>query len=495
MCSGFRQTAAVCCGAVLAGTARNPTILAGSSRRRGGAGGSPLVLVLLFAGCAERVGEPVVAGLDAEDRDLAAFLAELHESATRLPESAALRGRLALAYDANGFADAAMVTYAQAAALDPDEFLWPYQLAFLHAESGEPERALDSLARALAIDASYRPAWLQRGAWLLDVNRHEDAEAAYRQLLLDARDDETTVAATAGLARVLLRQERPKEAVTLLTPLIADSAHPYLRRLLGRAHRATGRPDLAGTVDATTDDATPLVWRDERRETKDEYIRGFHGLLSMAEALLKRGEAVTAASILERLREQRPADRTLLNNLSVAYRLTGREQLALAVLRDAVAAHPDYALLHFNIATLFDELGEAQEAIVYYDRALVLDPGLVEAYERKGLLLVQDGRYQDALATFEAMMPHGERASALYYKAMIEGAEGRWSTATATLRQLVTLEPTSTRGLVFLARSLAEAGRFDEARAALAEAEQLGTHPREVAAARARLVVVEAGER
>lgn len=445
---------------------------------------------LVVAGCSDRAGEPVAAGLDADDRELAEFLGDLHQSARSLPESGSIRGRLAMAYDANGFFDAATVTYSQAEALDPGEFLWPYCRAFLLAGRGTLKDALQSIDRALAIDADYAPAWLQRGTWLLDLDRNQDAAASFRRALA-LGDAEAKVVANAGLARILLRERRATEAAALLESLVAELDHPHLQRLLGQAYREMGRTDEAQAATARGKGTTPLRWRDERREAKDQYAHGFHARLSMAEAHLKRGQAAAAAKILEPLREQRPDDRTLLNNLSIAYKLTGRREHALEVLRQGLQTHPDHYLFHFNIASLYEDRGQPLRAIEHFGRAAQLYPGLLDAYERKGMLLIRQQRYDEALATFDAMSPYGERAVVLYYMAMIEGASERWPAAIAYLEQAVRLDPEFTKGYVSLGRSLAETGRFDEAQAALARAEQLGTHPRDVASARTRLAVLD----
>lgn len=445
----------------------------------------------LLAGCTQGVGEPVAAGADAEDRDLAAYLQELHQAASELPQSGAIRGRLGMAYDANGFTDAAMTTYRQAAALDAGEFRWPYHLAFLQASRGLQEEAVASLRQALAIDPAYAPGWLHLGARLLDLNRNDAAAEAYRQALALGPNEETDVVANAGLARVLLRQGRAADAVELLVPLTEGLPHPHLRRLLAQAHRQSGQQsDEAPQQNlgaAPPESATPLRWRDERQEAKDEHVRGFHGLLSVAEQRLKLGRATEAATLLENLRETRPHDRTLLNNLSIAYKLSGRQRQALDILREGISVHPDYYLFHFNIATLYEDRDEPELAIDHFGRAVELDAGLIVGYERLGLLLVREERYDEALAVFEAMTPHGESATALYYRAMIEGARAEWLAAVASLQKAVQLDPTLAKGYVFLGRSLGETGRMDEAKAALERAAALGTHPREVAAARDRL--------
>lgn len=445
----------------------------------------------LIGGCAEGVGEPVAAGFDAEDRDLAGYLLELHQAARELPESSAIRGRLGMAYDANGFVEAAMLTYRQAALLDASEFRWPYHLAALQEARGDLDAAVTSLRRALAIDPAYVPAWLHLGAWLLDLDRAEAAAEAFRHALELGPDKGTDPVAKAGLARVLLRQGRPAEAAQALQALTENLAHPHVLRLLAQAYRQSGEAEKADAVAVAPDGATPLRWRDERRAAREEHVRGFHGLLSMAEQHLKLGRAAEAATLLESLREQRPDDRTLLNNLSIAYKLTDRRQHALDTLRDGIDRHSDYYLFHFNIATLYEDRGQPQRAIEHFRRAVELDPGLTVGYERLGLLLVREERYDEALAAFEAMAPHGERATALYYRAMIEGARAQWPAAVASLRKVVQLDPSLAKGHVFLGRSLAETGRYDEARTALARAAALGTHPREVAGARARLAELE----
>jgi len=445
------------------------------------------LLSLALFGCAEGVGPPVAAGLDSDEVELAEYLAELHGTALEFPDSGPMRGRLALAYDANGFAEAAAATYAQAQALERQEFLWPYLRAFAVASGGDLEEAVQAMDAAIALDAAYAPAWLQRATWLLDLDRLDDAATAFERALELAPTGDVAVAATAGLARVLVRQGRADEAIATLEPLLAVYDHPQLHRLLGLAFRAAGRASEAADATTRGKDAPPLQWRDERREATEDHVRGFHGRLGLAETILQRGSAHRAASMLESLRELRPDDRTLLNNLSIAYQRTGRPEQAIDVLRDGLATHPDYALFHFNIGSLVEESGRLASAAEHFARAAELDPGLAAAHERRAMLLVRQNEFGAARESLEALVPLGGATSAFHHAAMIAGSRGRWSGAIELLQRAVELDPEFTRGYVFLGRALAEAGHYADAREALDRADHLGTHPDDVAGARDRL--------
>ena len=146
------------------------------------------------------VDEPIAAGIDSPDKDVAEYLQAMLQSAQAMTKSGLVRGRLGMAYDVNGLRDAALATYEQAEVLDPNDFRWPYFSAQLIAETGEHEQALETLARALAIDADYAPAWLWRGTWLLEVGLLDEAMIAFQQAL----DLEAGPVATFGRAQVLV---------------------------------------------------------------------------------------------------------------------------------------------------------------------------------------------------------------------------------------------------------------------------------------------------
>ena len=102
---------------------------------------------------------------------------------------------------------------------------------------------------------------------------------------------------------------------------------------------------------------------------------------------------------------------------------------------------------------------------------------------------MQQERYDDALAAFDKALDYGieEPEKLLYTTALLEGMAERWEPAILRLQRAVGLHAAFAKAYVALGRSLAEAGRFEEAREALAWAERLATHPEEVASAHRRL--------
>lgn len=454
------------------------------------------LICLLASGCTDQDDIlPVVEGLDSGEPELAEFLADQLDSVRARPRSGLVRGSLGMAYDANDFADAAAATYDQARTLAPKDFRWPYYRALLLARSGDNEEALQSLDRALDIDVNYAPAWLWRGTWLLDVGRDTDAETAFRRALDLADNDTIVIAANSGLARTLLRKGLADEAVTLLEPIAAKFDHPYPLRLLARAYRDLGREEDARRASSYSREAKPLHWQDERRHAVQEYVRGFSGRLRAAEALINRGMPGAALKILEILRESQPTDRTLLNNLAVAYGLTDRQEEAFDVLLAALARYADYYLFHFNIATIYEQRGDPDQALQHVNRTLELQPSFRDAHQRKIALLMDQNRYDDALKAINVADYQGEQGpETLFYAGVVEGTREQWPEAIKRFQQVVRLDPEFTKGHLYLGRSFSEAGRFEEARVALARADALGAQSRDVADARMRLRNLEFGD-
>ncbi len=454
-----------------------------------------LAALVALSACTDRasVEPPVVAGVDADDAELVAFLREHVDAAVANARSGPIRGRLAMAYDANGFDEAAIASYSQAAALQPDEFLWPYLRALLLAHQGDYERAIEDVGRASGIDGDYAPVWLWRGTWLLDLGRASGAADAFRRARELAPEESTRVAADAGLARALLAQGGAEEAHRLLSRLAASAPHPAVLRLLANAGRALGKQtDLPPSVET---EAVALEWADSRRARLDGFVRGFDARLRQAEGLLSRDDAEAALDILEPLRKQRPGDRTLLNNLAIAYAATGKPATAMETLQDGLRLHDDYYLFHFNAAVAYEERGDTRTALMHLDRALSLQPAFSPAHERKVLVLIEQQRHDDALAAVEAAVAEGAQTASMMYRAgVVEGSRGRWRNAIGHFHQAVRLAPRLARGHLALGRSLAEAGRHDEARGALDDAERLGAASADIASARRRLEALRASE-
>ena len=430
--------------------------------------------------------------LEGSDPDLAVRLTELLASTRGAPQSGELRGRLAMAYEMNGFPDAALATYAQAGALDPDEFSWPYFRALLLAKNGDLSAAVDQLDRAIDIDADYVPTWLWRGRWCLDMGDDTSAEASYRR----AQALGAGSPAVAGIAQVRMRAGQHSQALALLEPMANEQRHPHLYRMLGEVYRELGRDEDARLAFARGRHATSLQWFDPRQGTKTEYIAGFNNQMAYAQDLLSVGRYDEALKILQPWRERHPDDAALLTNLGWAYMSLGDLDQAQEIMERGLNEHskdtPGY-YLHFHLGRLHAMRGQVPDALHHLETASTLNPTQSEPHEERANLLLRQGRRDDALAAFEKALEVGSRFPEQLLQAMgvVEAARGHWKEAIEHFREAVREDPSFAIAYVQLGRSLGQEGRWQDAREALDTAERLGTHPQDVAAARRVLAALE----
>jgi tetratricopeptide (TPR) repeat protein len=118
-------------------------------------------------------------------------------------------------------------------------------------------------------------------------------------------------------------------------------------------------------------------WREERPGDHRAlyYIGlGLNGTRQFSEAEAAYRHALT----------MKPTDVKVWNNLAgLLYENLRRPAEGIRCLEQALKINPDHKLGWSNLATMVGQLGRHQQALAYADRAIALDPKLVEAYLHK----------------------------------------------------------------------------------------------------------------
>lgn len=94
-------------------------------------------------------------------------------------------------------------------------------------------------------------------------------------------------------------------------------------------------------------------------------------------------------------------------NLSEALRLQKRYDESLAAAQKAIEFMPNIAEHHWNAARVRQLLNQPRDAIAEYQRALQLDPNYRDAHVELALLLLNDGRIDEAIAHIDAAIGSG----------------------------------------------------------------------------------------
>jgi len=211
------------------------------------------------------------------------------------------------------------------------------------------------------------------------------------------------VRAIAALARLLIRDGRPAEALTVARDLVEKRPEDgEARALLGEAILETGDPA----------EAVPLLERSLELDARPAVRR------SLARALARSGQVDAALKVLDDGGSVAAEDDLLKGNI---LRESGRHQDAVAAYDAVIATGAHLDVAYAERARALEDLGRIPEALASLDAAIGLDPGEAEVWREHGAVALKAGRSKAALRSLERateLDPHDWEAWALRAKAL-----------------------------------------------------------------------------
>ncbi len=446
---------------------------------------------------------PPLADLSALPAPARELVAAAGAEARLQPHSAGHVGALGRAYHASLMSDAALQMYGHAERLDRAGGPWTYARALILEEYGRQDEAIEALAQVTAANPSHGLAWFRLGEMHFKQGRLDEADQAYRRSVMappspafavpgGATRALTPVSAFArlGLARIAIERQQPADAMTILDEVITASPSfgpaRALRQSLADDARRAAMPLASAYVPPADPELDLVVAQSRMRDLLlkhaalaarggDQPWREFltrralefnpddpNVLLEMAAMLQATGRAADALVHLRRHQQIVPDDHQALVEEGRCLSDLGRYAEAETVLRRAVRVRD--AAAEYNLGSVLDRQGRADEALEHYDRALAIDPFHARAMNNKGVWLDRRGRGPEAIAWLERAIraaPDNAEAHSNLGSAYI-GAR-RFADALRVLSIAVALAPDMADAHNNLGIALAQTGRLPDA--------------------------------
>jgi tetratricopeptide (TPR) repeat protein len=153
-------------------------------------------------------------------------------------------------------------------------------------------------------------------------------------------------------------------------------------------------------------------------------------LLQTAMAHHQAGRLADAGALYELTLRLQPTNFDALHLLGLVRLGQGQVEHGIALIRQAIALYPDFALAYANLGSELNRLGRVVEGLDAYDRAVALAPDLAVAHAGRGRTLRSMGRWGEAAESFGralAVQPDdltllADRGTALFQAQQYEAA-------------------------------------------------------------------------
>lgn len=364
-----------------------------------------LMVAFLFQSCGGGSSRPLPALPNVEVKTflpaIRQQLSEALENARRNPDNADVVGKLGMSLHAHEQYASAELAYQRAEHLDPATFAWPYYLAMVQQAKGDTNAALDSVSRALKIDAGNVPALHLKADLLIAKSRWGEAEEALNAVL-----EKHPVEARAhyGIGRVQMGQDKQEAAIESYQRACEyfpnyGAAHYALAgayRRLGdknQASRHIRAYELYRGIDAPIDD--PL-W-----EKVADLNMGPQVHMRRAITFEAKGDLANAAAANEKALELDPTLVQAHVNLVSLYGRLRKIAKAEAHFREGLAQNPNRDDLYYNHGVLMFRENRVRDAKIAFERALAINPYNGQAQTNVGYILQTEGRLRESKAMLE----------------------------------------------------------------------------------------------
>lgn len=132
-----------------------------------------------------------------------------------------------------------------------------------------------------------------------------------------------------------------------------------------------------------------------------KYPNDINGYADLGAALRAMGKNQEAIAPLREAARLNPNNVQVQNNLGAVLGSLGNFDEAIGHFREALNLRPDYFMACFNLANALRLHGDVQEATRYLQRAVDLKPDSAEAHNQLGLIEAEQGRLNEAIAQFQ----------------------------------------------------------------------------------------------
>jgi tetratricopeptide (TPR) repeat protein len=363
--------------------------------------------------------EPPAVVLDQADPVVRDAVTAARAEVVKAPRSSAAWGKLGMVLRVYDFADAAVVAFAQAARLDPEEPRWPYLLGrSLHRT---PEKAVPYLQTAVGL-CGVRPLGplLKLAETLLELGQLDEAEELYRRASRAAPTELRSQDAQIqlGMARVAMAREQWEMAIDHLqrctaSPFARQQALNLLAAAYGRLPGRSRDADIAAAQAQLPPDDLDFSLLDPFMQEVSELGNSKNQRLTAAILLKAEGRRDQAVAQLQKLTLDYPDDVWPQIKLAEAQLGGGDFAGAASAAQAALTRDPKAAQAHFYLgAALFHladescrrtgqtDTAQLQAAIRSLRRATELKPGHGYAYNYLGQALRLDQRPREACRAY-----------------------------------------------------------------------------------------------
>lgn len=372
-----------------------------------------------WVGRVQPVPEPDILGADSvAQKTLAATRAQvaarLNDPAAQAEQLGRAFGDLGALYHVYGINRGAKDCYANAMALEPGNFRWPYYAGYLALRSGRLDAALQHFARAEKLDPSYAPLKLRRAEAYVELDRTAEAKPLLESA---AKEPGLRAAALFHLGQIELLERDPKSAVARFEEALKlDPQASQIHYPLGQALRALGETDKAreeldrhGTKEPRV--ADPLIDELNALEngSRPHFIAGMQAM--------HNGDYAAATEAFERGLALEPGNRDARVSYARVLFLKGDTDAARRELLKVLDAEPKHPLANFLVALIYEADGQTDLAMKRYEKILAAKPDEAGAQYFLANLLFRAGDFSEAAAHYHAAFvatPDAEPAGLLY---------------------------------------------------------------------------------